>query len=207
MGTYCGRCKKYTDNVTLKCPHHCKICYQPLRTHKDEDCWFGDDDKSVKVAKAEVETENVNVENNTISADPVVIGGYKYVEAEPMREVRTINVSLDSITVDENVSAEEVTKEEDTEEHTIGNAEEASAEVEEEVRHIKLSSDRTPLMHVWGSKSGRGVKLQTVSILADTGCSINIISKDLADKLNLKTYEPEVKYTVRDASGNMMTIE
>ena len=57
---------------------------------------------------------------------------------------------------------------------------------EENVKHIKLSSDPMPMLHAWSSKSGEGVKLQSVSLLADSGCSVNMISKELTEKLNLK---------------------
>ena len=85
--------------------------------------------ESVRVSEAVKEEEAVNVENNTISADPVVIGGYTY--AEPMREVRTINVSLETITVDK--EGEKIVETNEVNSEPIISEE---VTVEENVKHI-----------------------------------------------------------------------
>ena len=70
----------------------------------------------MRVSEAVKEEETVNIENNTITADPVVIVEYLYVE--PMREVRTIDVSLETITLEEEVATIDNDKEV-AENHTL----------------------------------------------------------------------------------------
>ena len=153
---WCARCDKYMDHETEDCKLNCTVCFKPLRIHRgNTGCWYKK--KSVKVVEAE-KVDTVETGNNTISAEPVVVGGFEFVEAEPMHEVRTVTVDADSVTV------EESTIEIATENNEI-NASEIQEETDEEVVHIKLTTDKTPLMYVWGTKNAREEKPQTVSIL------------------------------------------